>query len=103
MSHGEAEDLADRIRRRLNAAGELTGTSITGPGWTGERHYQCGDRVLLHTRHGHRDSPLINGTVGTITAVNEDGVVFRPDHGPTVELPAGFVQGTRADGTPNVS
>jgi hypothetical protein len=103
VSHGQAEDLADRIRRRLAGAGELTGPSITGPGWTVDRHYQCGDRVVLHTRHGHRDSPLINGTVGTVAAVDADGVVFRPDRGLVVVLPAGFVQGTRADGTPNVS
>ena len=64
VSHGQAEDVADRIRRRLAAAGLLTGPIVTGPGWTTDRHYQAGDRILLHTRYGDRHSPLVNGTVG---------------------------------------
>ena len=103
MSHAQAEDLTDRIRRRLTDAGTLAGTSITGPGWTTDRHYQAGDRMLLHTRHGDRHSPLVNGTVGTIDAVDDRGVPFRPDRGEPVRLPAGFIQGSRADGSPNVS
>ena len=55
-SHGPAEDLADRVRRRLADAGALTGPAISGPGWTTDRRYQAGDRVLLHTRHGDRHS-----------------------------------------------
>ena len=103
VSHAQAEDLTDRIRRRLAAAGSITGTSITGPGWTSDRHYQQGDRMLLHTRHGDRHSPLVNGTVGTITAVDDRGVLFHPDGGQPVRLPAGFIQGARVDGSPNVS
>ncbi len=103
LSHAQAEDLADRIRRRLTSAGQLTGPTITGPGWTTDRRYQAGDRVLLHTRHGDRHSPLVNGTVGTITAVDAQGLLFRPDQGMPVPLPAAFVQGVRADGAPNLS
>jgi conjugative relaxase-like TrwC/TraI family protein len=103
VSHAQAEDITDRIRRRLTDTGTITGTSITGPGWTSDRRYQTGDRMLLHTRHGDRHSPLVNGTVGTITTVNEQGVLFQPDRGQPVRLPAGFIQGTRADGAPNVS
>jgi len=103
VSHAQAEDLTDRIRRRLMVTGALSGTSITGPGWTTDRRYQTGDRLLLHTRHGHRHSPLVNGTVGTIDTVDEQGVLFRPDRGEPVRLPAGFIHGSRADGSPNVS
>ena len=37
------------------------------------------------------------------TAVDDRGVSFRPDRGEPVRLPAGFIQGSRADGSPNVS
>ncbi len=103
ISHAQAEDLADRIRARLAAVGVLGGTSITGPGWTSDRRYQPGDRILLHTRHGDRRSSLINGTVGTITAVDHGGVMFHPERGQQVVLARSFVKGTRADGSPNVS
>src|SRR5215218_9991458 len=59
--------------------------------------------MLLHTRHGNRDSPLVNGIVGTITGVDEHGLEFRPDRGEPVRLSADFVRGTRVDGSPNVS
>ena len=103
VSHAQAEDLTDRIRRRLTDASAITGPSITGPGWTSDRHYQQGDRLLLHTRHGDRHSPLVNGTVGTITAIDNHGVLFDPDRGQPVRLPASFIKGVRVDGSPNVS
>ncbi len=103
VSHAQAEDITDRIRRRLTDAGAITGTTITGPGWTTDRQYQTGDRMLLHSRHGDRHSPLVNGTVGTITAVDEHGVLFQPDRGQTMRLPTRFIQGARADGSPNVT
>ncbi len=59
--------------------------------------------MLLHTRHGDRHSPLVNGTVGTITAVDNQGVLFHPDCGQPVRLPASFIRGARVDGSPNVS
>jgi conjugative relaxase-like TrwC/TraI family protein len=102
-SHGQAEELADRIRRRLGDVGVLTGPAVCGPGWTTDRHYRAGDRMLLHTRHGDRHSPLVNGTVATVTVVHADGVMVRADGGQPVRLALGFVQGTRADGTPNLS
>ena len=37
VSHTDAEDLADRIRHRLLAAGLIAGPSLTGPGWAGDR------------------------------------------------------------------
>jgi conjugative relaxase-like TrwC/TraI family protein len=57
VSHAQAEDVADRMRRRLTAAGLLTGATVTGPGWTTDRCYRAGDRVLFHTRCGDRRSP----------------------------------------------
>jgi conjugative relaxase-like TrwC/TraI family protein len=103
VSHGQAEDLADRIRRRLTAAGVLTGPALAGPGWTTDRHYQTGDRVLFHTRYGDRHSPLVNGTVATITAVHHGGLDVCTDAGIATLVPAEFVRGARADGSPNVS
>jgi conjugative relaxase-like TrwC/TraI family protein len=103
VSHGQAEDVADRIRRRLAIAGLLAGPTVTGPGWTSDRTYQAGDRVLFHTRCGDRHTPLVNGTVATMTAVHRDGFDVRTDDGTAVSIPVEFVRGVRADGSPNVS
>ena len=105
VSHGDAEDLADRIRARLSAGGVLSGPALTGPGWAGERDYRAGDRVLLHARCGGTRSGLINGTTATVEHVDDrDGLTVRVDGGAgRVVLPGSFVQGTRRDGTPNVS
>jgi conjugative relaxase-like TrwC/TraI family protein len=103
VSHGQAEDLADRIRRRLTTAGRLSGPTLTGPGWTSDRAYQAGDRILFHTRHGDRDSVVVNGTVATVTAVDRQSLTVRTDRRLVVVVAAGFVGGVRADGTPNLS
>jgi hypothetical protein len=103
VSHGQAEDVADHIRRRLAAIGVLTGATLTGPGWTTDRHYQAGDRVLFHTRCGDRRSPLVNGTVATVTAVGHPGIAVRTDRGMAMSIPVEFVCGVRPDGTPNLS
>ena len=104
VSHTDAEDLADRIRTRLAADGTLTGPAMTGPGWTTEREYRAGDRVLLHARYGNTASRLVNGTTATITSVEAGGLTVRADRTTeTVILPVGFVTGTRRDGSPNVS
>ncbi len=103
VSHGQAEDLADRIRRRLADTGRLSGPTLHGPGWTTERHYQAGDRILLHTRLGDGHSQLVNGTVATITTVDDHGLIIHTDRDAAARLPLAFVQGVRADGSPNVS
>jgi conjugative relaxase-like TrwC/TraI family protein len=104
VSHTDAEDLADLIRSRLAALDVLSGPAMTGPGWTTDREYRAGDRVLLHARYGPSGSRLINGTTATVIAVNPDGLAVRPDSGgDDVVLPTGFVTGTRRDGAPNVS
>ena len=81
----------------------LSGPALTGPGWTGEREYRAGDRVLLHARCGGTSSGLVNGTTATVEHVDEHGLAVRLDGGATAVLPGSFVQGTRRDGTPNVS
>jgi hypothetical protein len=91
VSHGQAEDLADRIRRRLAVVGLLLGPTLTGPGWTMDRYYQAGDRLLLHTRCGDRHSPLVNGTVAVITAVHRLGMDVQTDIGTATFVPAEFV------------
>ncbi|HET9077034.1 MAG TPA: MobF family relaxase, partial [Acidimicrobiales bacterium] len=104
VSHADAEDLADRIRGHLSGQGALSGPTLTGPGWAGERTYQAGDRVLLHARVGGAGSVLVNGTTATVVRVDEGGMAVRIDtSGAEAVLPAEFVAGTRKDGTPNLS
>jgi conjugative relaxase-like TrwC/TraI family protein len=103
VSHSDAEDLAGRIRIGLSANGTLTGPAITGPGWTTDRDYRAGDRLLLHARYGGSASRLVNGTAATVTHVDADGLTLTLGSGATMMLAADFVQGTRRDGSPNVS
>jgi conjugative relaxase-like TrwC/TraI family protein len=104
VSHTDAEDLADRIRASLAEAAVIGGPIMTGPGWSSERDYQAGDRVLLHARCGPSGSRLVNGTTATVTVVDDTGLTARVDRsGEEAVLPADFVQGTRRDGSPNVS
>ena len=103
VSHGDAEDLADRVRARLALSGALSGVVMTGPGWGSDRDYQAGDRVLLHARCGGAASRLVNGTTATVTHVDGDGLTVILEGGATVLLAADFVQGTRKDGSPNLS
>ena len=80
------------------------GPALAGPGWTTEREYRAGDRVLLHARCGPSGTPLVNGTTATVTAVDDDGLAVRLDgSGKAAALPATFVQGARKDGSPNLS
>jgi hypothetical protein len=49
VAHADCEDLADRIRRRLQDAGHIHGPELVGPAWLqGERRYAAGDRILIH-------------------------------------------------------
>ena len=104
VSHVDCEDLADRVRVRLSAAGRLRGPSLEGPGWGGEaRRYQAGDRVLLHSRLGNGADRWHNGTVVTVTDVTAAGLSVATDRGERRVLPAEFVAGRQRDGRPNVS
>ena len=104
VSHVEAEDLADRIRRQLTEAGTIRGPGLEGPGWAGPRTFQAGVQVLFHTRCGSRTSGIINGTTATVTRAGPDGLEVRPDGGQTtMHVDAGFVTGTRVEGSPRLS
>ncbi len=50
---------------------------MTGPGWTTDREYRAGDRVLLHARCGPSGSRLVNGTTATVTHVDATGLTVR--------------------------
>ena len=74
VSHGDAEDLADRIRARLAASrrAQRAGPDRARDG-AADREYQAGDRVLLHARCGPSGSRLVNGTTATVTPVDRTG------------------------------
>lgn len=104
VAHADCEDIADRVRGRLAAAGLIGGPSLEGPGWGSEaRRYQAGDRVLLHARVGRGSTGLVNGTTVTVSAVSGTGLSVVTDSGAEQTLPAEFVAGSRGDGRPNLS
>ncbi len=104
VSHVDAEDLADRVRRHLTDAGSISGPGLEGPGWAGPRTFQAGDRVLFHTRCGSRADGIINGTTATVTRAGPDGLAVCPDATSSdVDVDVGFVTGTRVDGSPRLS
>jgi conjugative relaxase-like TrwC/TraI family protein len=104
VSHADCEDLADRIRIRLRAQGVIDGPELVGPAWrAGERHYAAGDRVLIHGTFRSDGQRLHNGTVLTITAVDDTGLCGINQHGAVTRLPRSFVEGRRSDGSPNCS
>ena len=54
VTHGDCEDIADTIRRTLIEQGSISGPYIEGPGWSGARKYQSGDRIVLHAPSASR-------------------------------------------------
>jgi hypothetical protein len=104
IAHADCEDLADRIRTRLRAAGHIHGPELAGPAWGhGERRYATGDRILIHGTLGTGGWRLHNGTVVTVTAVANGGLHAVDHRGRGVALPRSFVEGHRTDGSPNCS
>jgi hypothetical protein len=105
VSHTDCEALADRIRADLADQGPIAGPALEGPGWAGPRQYQTGDRILLHAHATLGDgSRLTNGTVATVTAVNDTGLTVAIEgRVEPVLVPAEFVTGRGADGRPQVS
>ncbi|HEV2810918.1 MAG TPA: MobF family relaxase [Acidimicrobiales bacterium] len=102
VSHADCEDLADRIRSRLIDTGHISGPAVVGPGWgSTQRSYAAGDRVLLHAKPGQPG--LHNGSVGTVVAIDGANLRVAFDEAGEVVLPAAFVAGRRADGSPNLS
>ena len=104
ISHADCEDLADRIRCRLQAAGHINGPELAGPAWHhGERRYAAGDRILVHGTLRTGGQRLHNGTVLTVATAAQHGVVAVDHSGRELTLPAVFIAGHRGDGSPNVS
>jgi conjugative relaxase-like TrwC/TraI family protein len=104
VSHADCEDLADRIRHRLGAAGVVSGPELAGPGWgDGERRYAAGDRLLVHGTLWTDGQRLHNGSVVTITTFAADGLQAVNHDGRSITLPRAFVEGHRPDGSPNCS
>jgi conjugative relaxase-like TrwC/TraI family protein len=104
VSHADCEDLGDRIRARLRADGRIHGPELTGPAWGhGERRYAAGDRILVHGTLRTNGQRLHNGSVLTVTAVVQAGLQGVDDHGRAVTLPRTFIEGRRADASPNCS
>jgi conjugative relaxase-like TrwC/TraI family protein len=105
VSHADCEALADRIRVDLEDQQLITGPSLTGPGWSGRRHYRAGDRVLLHA-HAYLEAGgrLANGTVATVTAVGPAGITVITDtRAQPVLVSAEFVTTRGEDGRPQLS
>jgi len=105
VTHGDCEDLADRIRRQLVDLGAISGPVLEGPGWTAPRDYQAGDRILLHAHLDLGDGTRItNGTIAKVIAVTEHGLAVTTDTicGPVL-IPAGFLTSRGSDGRPRVS
>ena len=79
-THADCEDLADRIRGDLLDNGLIGGPALEGPGWSGPRRYQAGDRIVLHAHLRLDDGTrLTNGTTATVTAAGPNGLVIRAD------------------------
>lgn len=104
-THAECEDLADRIRAALAQTGRIAGPSLEGPGWSGPRSYQAGDRIVLHSHLRLDDgSRLTNGTTATVTGAGPGGLVVVADgHRQAVSVPAAFVADRSGDGRPRLS
>ena len=105
VAHADCEDLADRIRHRLQDSGHIHGPELVGPAWhQGERRYAAGDRILIHGTLCTTGQRLHNGTVLTVAAVAQgDSLRAVDDHGRAVVLPRPFIEGHRSDGSPNLS
>jgi AAA domain len=106
VTHADCEDVADLIRNRLIGRDTISGPAIRGPGWAGPRQYQAGDRILLHARLDLPDGRrLTNGTVATVTAVDQArGLTVRPDSSSELLLiPPAVVSARRPDGRPHLS
>jgi conjugative relaxase-like TrwC/TraI family protein len=104
VAHNDCEDLADRIRHRLQDSGHIHGPELVGPAWhNGQRRYAAGDRILIHGTLRTSGQRLHNGTVLTVDAVAQDGLRALDDRGRALVLPRPFIEGHRTDGSPNLS
>jgi ATP-dependent exoDNAse (exonuclease V) alpha subunit len=81
--HRQVDDLNQRARQRMGAAGRLGEREVL----LGDRTYAVGDTVLA-LRNDYREG-LLNGTRGTITTIDETAGRLRmtADDGTTVTIP----------------
>lgn len=70
----DVRDLNDRARTVLDDAGQLGTRRLIVDG----REFAIGDRILA-TKANHYDLDILNGDLGTITALAADGVTFRSE------------------------
>jgi hypothetical protein len=84
----DVDDLNERARRRLAAAGRLTGPAVTD---ANGRDFQTGDHIMA--LRNDRRLRVINGSRGTVTAVDSDqrSVTVRLTDHRQVILPAGYL------------
>ena len=83
----DVEDLNDRARRRLTAAGQLTGPSLHAA----EREYRQGDRIV--TLHNDRRLGVFNGTRATVRSVDVEQaeLLVTTDDGVDIRLTAEYL------------
>jgi hypothetical protein len=104
VTHADCEALADAIRNDLIAHGMIAGPALEGPGWTGPRSYQAGDRLLLHAHLDLEDGRrLTNGTILTVSQVTPPGLTVLDAAGQPAQVPVAFVTGRTGDGRPLLS
>jgi conjugative relaxase-like TrwC/TraI family protein len=86
--HTDIDDLNARARTRAATNGQLTGPSLADGG----RTFQVGERVLCLRNHRHLG--VVNGTTGTITAIDHTArsLTLQPaDTADAVRLPAAYL------------
>jgi conjugative relaxase-like TrwC/TraI family protein len=83
----DVDDLNARARSHLQAAGRLTGPTLT----VEDRPYQSGDRIM--TLRNDRRLKVRNGTCALITSVDPDdrAMTVRTDTGAAITLPAPYL------------
>ncbi|MDP8930594.1 MAG: AAA family ATPase, partial [Actinomycetota bacterium] len=91
MRQADVDDLNARGRFRLQAAGLLTGRTLT----FGSLEFQAGDRIVC--LRNDRRLGVINGLRATVTAVDPSArsITLRDDHGTTIILPADYLDDGR--------
>ena len=81
------------IRDELTARGALTGHMPMGSFQREKLEWAVGDRVIA--RRNHKGYDLDNGTLGTITALDETGMTLADDNGNERRFDAGSIEDLR--------
>jgi hypothetical protein len=88
LSRANVDELNQRARARLAAAGQLTGPTLQGPDSTA---FQAGDRIVC--LRNDRRLGVVNGTRATITHLDPTTrtLAATGDDGTRIELPAAYL------------